>query len=133
MSENILGFTLDKTSCVLHPYNGPQKLVQSLILAHINYSYASSRKLGVASNSCLRYVHGLGRRDSVAHLQCSINGLGLKASATLQQLRFLFKVMQSQHPSYIFSLVQYTVGIREPTLYVTILFAEYKITFSKSD
>jgi hypothetical protein len=45
---------------------------------------ASSRKLGVAFNACLRYVHGIGRRESVAHLQTSINGLGLEASATLQ-------------------------------------------------
>jgi hypothetical protein len=126
------------------PITVRKKLVQSLILAHINYSNivyahidsASSRKLGVAFNSCLRYVHGLGRRDSVAHLQCSINGLGLKASATLQQLRFLFKVMQSQHPSYIFSLVQYgssqrTNNLKLPLYHTSALAHSFIVVASK--
>jgi hypothetical protein len=30
-------------------------------------------------------------------------------------------------------VITFIVGIREPTIYVTILFAEYKITLSKSD
>jgi hypothetical protein len=30
-------------------------------------------------------------------------------------------------------IITFIVGIREPTIYVTILFAEYKITLSKSD
>jgi hypothetical protein len=30
-------------------------------------------------------------------------------------------------------IITFIVGIREPTMYVTILFAEYKITLSKSD
>jgi hypothetical protein len=86
-----------------------------IILPHINYSnivYShidgrSSSKLGVAYNACLRYVHGIGRRESVADLQCSITGLNLKDSATLQQLKFLFKIIHTQHPSYLFSLLQY--------------------------
>jgi hypothetical protein len=60
----------------------------------------SSSKLGVAFNACLRYVHGIGRRESVADLQCSITGLNLKDSATLQQLKFLFKIIHTQHPSH---------------------------------
>jgi Reverse transcriptase (RNA-dependent DNA polymerase) len=79
-----------------------KKLITSLILPHINYSNivyshidsASLRKLGVAYNACLRYIHGLDRRESVANLQCSITGLNLKASATLQQLKFMFKPSQ---------------------------------------
>jgi hypothetical protein len=62
-----------------------KKLVQTLILSHVSYSNvvyahvdnASSRKLGVAFNACLRYVHGLRRRDGVSELQTSITGVTL--------------------------------------------------------
>jgi Reverse transcriptase (RNA-dependent DNA polymerase) len=92
-----------------------KKLIQVLVMTHINYSNivyahvdsASARKLGVAINACIRYIHGLGRRDSVRDLQSSITGLPLRAAATLQILKFLFKIMKSQHPSYIFTLVSY--------------------------
>jgi hypothetical protein len=102
------------------PVETKKKLIQTFILTHINYSNivfaqidaASARKLGVAYNACLRYIHGLQRRDSMSELQNSITGLTLKASATLQILKFLFKFIHSQHPSYIFSLLQYSSSQR---------------------
>jgi Reverse transcriptase (RNA-dependent DNA polymerase) len=94
------------------PIEVRKKLVQTLILSHVSYSNvvyahidsASSRKLGAAFNACLRYVHGIRRRDGVSELQTSISGLTLKDTATLQILKFLFKIMHTRHPSYIFSL-----------------------------
>jgi hypothetical protein len=101
------------SSCT--PKTIKKKLINTLILTHINYSNivfshidsASSRKIGVAYNACLRYIHGLGRRDSVTDLQESITGLNLQNSATLQLLKFVFKVKYSRHPSYIYSLLQF--------------------------
>ncbi len=97
------------------PVQVRKKLIQSLILSHINYSNivfvhtdsTSARKLGVAYNACVRYVNGLGRRESVRELQGCINGLTLEKSATLQLVKFLFKVISTQHPSYIFSLLEF--------------------------
>jgi hypothetical protein len=100
------------------PLNSHSGLACSTSYAHIDS--ASSRKLGVAYNACLRYVHGLRRRESVADLQCSINGLNLKASATFQQLKCLFKILHTQHPSYIFSLFQYGSSQRTNNLNIPV-------------
>lgn len=97
------------------PIEVRKKLIQSLILSHVNYSNivfthidkASERKLGVAYNACLRYVNGLGREARMRDYQLCITGLTLEKTAVLQRLKFLFKVMHSQHPSYIYSLLQY--------------------------
>jgi Reverse transcriptase (RNA-dependent DNA polymerase) len=110
------------TSCT--PISVRKKLIETLVITHINYSnivYAhidsgSSNRLRVAYNACLRYVHGLGRRDSVADLQHSINGFGLKESAVIQQLKFLFKIIHFQHPSYLSSFVQFSSSQRTHNL-----------------
>jgi hypothetical protein len=113
MSKDLLGASFDKASRFLYTYPGPQKtynvtdtspqkLFQYCVGSHIDS--ASIRKLGVAYNACLRYIHGLDRRENVVNLQCSITGLNLKASATLQQLKFMFKIIHTQHPSYLFSV-----------------------------
>jgi hypothetical protein len=97
----------------------PVETRKKLIETHVNYSntgfahidVASARKLGVANNACLRYIHGVQSRDS-SKLQNRITRLTLKASATLQIFKFLYKIIHFQHLSYIFSLLQYSSSQR---------------------
>jgi hypothetical protein len=67
------------------PFRVRKKLVVSLIMHHINYGNvvfstvdsASQRRLNVAFNSCLRYVHDISRREHVSHLVPTIIGVSL--------------------------------------------------------
>jgi hypothetical protein len=72
----------------------------SLIMPHINYGNAvfttvdsaSQRRLNVAFNSCLRYVHDILRREHVSHLVPTIIGVLLATHLKIYLLMFLFKV-----------------------------------------
>jgi hypothetical protein len=81
----------------------------SLILPHINYGYVvfstfdsvSQRRLNVAFNSCLRYVHDVARREHVSHLVPTIIGVSLATHLRIHHLTFLFKVLHIRHPCYL--------------------------------
>jgi hypothetical protein len=65
------------------PFEVRKKVVVSLVMPHINYGNvvfspvdsASQRRLNVAFNSCLRYVHDIPRGEHVSHLAPTIIGV----------------------------------------------------------
>jgi hypothetical protein len=70
----------------------------SLIMPHINYGNVvfstvdsasqRERRINVAFNSCLRYVHVIPRRDHVSHLVPTIIGVSLANHLRIHLLTF---------------------------------------------
>jgi hypothetical protein len=93
------------------PLGVRKKLVVSLIMPHINYGNvvfstvdsASQRRLNVAFNSCLHYVHDIPRREHVSHLVSAIIDVSL-TYLRIHLLTFLFMVLQL---CYFFNVVSF--------------------------
>jgi hypothetical protein len=115
LSENLLRFEIIK------------KLVLSLIMPDINYGNvvfstvgsASQRRLNVAFNSSLRYVHDIPRQEHVSHLVPTIIGVSLVTNLRIHLLTFLFKVLHTRLPCYLFTLFHFTSSARTRNLIVT--------------
>jgi hypothetical protein len=98
------------------PFRVKKKLGVSLIMPHINYGnvvfatvdYALQRRLNVAFNSCLRYVHDIRRREHVSHFVPTIIGVSLVTYLKIHLLTFLFKILHIRHPCYLFTLFHFT-------------------------
>jgi hypothetical protein len=81
------------------PFGVRKKLVVSLEMPHINYGNvvfstvdsASQRRLSVAFNSGLRYVHDIPRREPVSQLAPTIIAVSLATHLKIHLLTFLFK------------------------------------------
>jgi hypothetical protein len=97
------------------PFGVRKKLVVSLVIPHINYGNvvlsivdsASQRRLNVAFNSCLRYVHDIPRREHVSHLAPTIISVSLATHLKIHLLTLLFKVLHIRHPCYLFTLFHF--------------------------
>jgi hypothetical protein len=72
----------------------------------------SQRRLNVAFNSCLRYVHDIPHREHVSHLVPTIIGVSLSTHLRIHLLTFLFKVLQIRHPCYLFTLFHFASSAR---------------------
>jgi hypothetical protein len=93
----------------------------SLIVPHINYDNvvflsvdsASQRRLNIAFNSCLRYVHDIPSRELVSHLVPTVIGDLLATHLVIHLLTFLFKVLHIRHPCLrcFISLLWHVLGI----------------------
>jgi hypothetical protein len=95
------------------PFGVRKKLVVLLVIPHINYGNvdfstvdaASQRRLNVAFNSCLRYVHDIPHREHVSLLAPTIIGVSLATHLKIHLLTFLFKVLHIRHPCYLFMIL----------------------------
>jgi hypothetical protein len=109
------------------PFGVTKKLVVSLIMLNINYGNvvfstvdsASQRRLNVAFNSCLRYVHDIPRREHVSHLVPTSIGVLLAIHLRIHILKFLFKVLHIMHPCYLLTLFHFASSARFRNLIVT--------------
>jgi hypothetical protein len=88
----------------------------SLIMAHFNYGNvvfstvdsASQRRLNVAFNFCLRYVHNIPRWEHVSHLVPTIIiGVSLANHLRIHLLTFLFKFLHIRHPCYLLTVFHF--------------------------
>jgi hypothetical protein len=90
-------------------------------MSHINYDNvvflivdsASQRRLNVAFNSCLRYVHDILRQEHVSHLVPTVIGVSLVTHLVIHLLTFLFMVLHIRHPCLrcFISLLWHVLGI----------------------
>ena len=96
------------------PINIRRKLVVSLILPYFLYcdvvlSSMSSEVLGrlnVLFNSCTRYVFGLRRYDHLSEFRTNILGCDFNTFLKYRYLLFLFKILRSKSPSYLYGIIR---------------------------
>jgi hypothetical protein len=91
-------------------------------MPHINCSNVffsvdsvSQRRLNVAFNFCLRYVHDIPCREHVSHLAPTIIGVSLATHLKIHLLTFLFKVLHIKHPCYLSTLFHFASSARTRT------------------
>jgi hypothetical protein len=98
------------------PFGIRNKLVVLPIMRHITYGNVvfstvdstSQRRLNVAFNSCLRYVHDIPRREHVSHLVPTIIGVSLATHLRIHLLMFLLKVLHKV-PVLSFYVVSFSI------------------------
>jgi len=98
------------------PQDTKIKLVQLLIVPHINYFinvYAkldsnSFHKLLMAFNSATRYAFSLKRLDHVTDKRCAILGCDLVHYFSLRNCLFLFNLIKSRSPSYLYNKLSFS-------------------------
>jgi hypothetical protein len=72
----------------------------------------SQRRLNVAYNSYLRYVHDIPCWEYVSHLVPTIISVSLATHLKIHLLTFLFKILHIRHPCYLFTLFHFASSAR---------------------
>lgn len=96
------------------PKNLRLRLIKTYVLPflyHGDVIYFSARqqfmcKLERALNACTRFVFGLRRFDSISAVKNSLLGHSLQNHLKIRVCLFLFKLLKSQKPPYLFESVQ---------------------------
>lgn len=89
------------------------KLFKALILPHflfgdvlhVSPSVTAMNRLRLALNACVRYVYGLGRYDSVSHLQKNLVGCPLATLYAYRSCVTLRRILVTQSPSTLYCKV----------------------------
>jgi len=96
-------------------------LVKTLIMPHFIYCYEvyafglddeCKRVLTKAFDACVRYVFGIRRRESVRDFRNRILGIGILEYVEFRSLLFLFKVVKTRSPSYIYDKLRFAQSAR---------------------
>lgn len=96
------------------------RIFKSLILPHLSYgceflTNASARaidRLRVALNCCIRWIFNLSRYDSVTHYQQQLLGCSFHNFLKLRYCLALFKIVNTEKPSYLFDKLRPFQGTR---------------------
>lgn len=102
------------------PSDTRRKLVLSLIVPIITYSevvygnldYLSQRKLQVAFNDAVRYIHGLRRHDHISSQSKSLLGCTLTQYVNARNCIFLHNIIHNKSPPYLFHKIRFAQSTR---------------------
>ena len=95
-------------------------LCSAMVLSHFNYcdvlygpclTVRCRRRVQVVQNACLRYVHGLGRREHVSHWLGRTGWLNMQQTRTLHSLSMFHKIVCSHKPSYLYSRITFRTDV----------------------
>lgn len=108
------------------PKNIRHNLVMSLILPHFTYCCVvrsklpiyNERKLEKVFNSCIRFIYGLRKFDRLTPYRNNILGYSLNKYINIQILIFLYKIITTQLPDYLYSEIVFAKSTRTLNLIV---------------
>lgn len=94
----------------LFPVNIKMDLVKSLLVPHIIYcdvivgelNSSNFTVLERAFNSMVKFVYGLRKYDHISHVSKNIFGVGLREYLQSRRLIFMFNIIKTKRPSYLF-------------------------------
>lgn len=107
-----------------HSFYTPLKtkliLVKSLILSHLfycdiifsNMNAEIKRKVFKVYNSCIRYIFNLKKYDHISQYSRSIFGCTLECYLEHRIAVFIFRVIKTRSPSYIFRRLSFSASTR---------------------
>lgn len=72
----------------------------------------SKQKLNVAFNSCIRFVHSLRPSDYVSHMTHCIFGSSLMTHFTIEICKYIFKIIRSRVPEYLYDKFEFSSSNR---------------------
>lgn len=72
----------------------------------------SKRKLNVAYNSIVRYVHGLRKYDRISAFSSTLYGVSFDNLCSIRVLLFLHKIIYSHMPNYLLSKLTFARSVR---------------------
>lgn len=113
------------------------RLVRTLLLPHFSYGSlvfpkldsVCRRKLEVAFNDCIRFVFGLRRSAYITPFRLSLLGCPLDIYLKRKALIFLFNLIQSKEPKYLYEKVQFLQSSRGRNLRIPIF---HTMTYERS-
>ena len=108
------------------PFNKRAMLVRTLLLPHFAYGDSvmcdmdarSENSLQVAMNACIRFAFKMKRRDHISTQEISILGCSYPNFRKYKMCLLIRNVLITKQPDYLFELLQWTVGDRNPSLVV---------------
>lgn len=81
-----------------------------------NCDAESKRKLQVAIYTTIRYVYRLKRYDHVSHLAKNLVNMSFQNYIKFRTLLFLFSIIKSKQPTYLYEKIQFPVSSRSACL-----------------
>jgi hypothetical protein len=108
------------------PSNKRAMLVKTLLLPHFTYGDSvmcdldarSANSLQVAMNACIRFAFKMKRRDHISSQEKSILGCTYPNYRKYKMCLLIRNVLITKQPDYLFELLQWTSGERNPSLIV---------------
>lgn len=99
------------TSAKLLPVKAKMDLVKSLLVPHIIYfdvivGELDSRNFDIlerAFKSMVRFIYGLRKYDHISHVTRTIFGVGLRDYLQYRRLLFMFNVIKTKKPAYLYN------------------------------
>lgn len=99
----------------LFPVKTKMDLVKSLLVPHIIYfdvivGELNSRNFSVlerAFNSMVRFVFGLRKYDHISHVSSQIFGVGLREYLQLRRHLFMYSIVKTRKPLYLFEKLNF--------------------------
>lgn len=96
------------------------RLVKSLILPYFTFNcsvypcldYECTRKINVAFNDCIRFIHSIPRHISVSHLNASLFGINLCKYYDFRNILKLHSIIHNKCPDYLNEELQFAQSPR---------------------
>lgn len=113
------------------------KLVRALLIPHFTYADVVMGEpntktfniLSKAFNAMVRFVYNLRRFDHISHVLRSITGVPLREFLQLSRCTFLFNIINTKEPRYLFEKLKFQ---QSPRLHRNLIMKSCNYNFSSS-